>query len=161
MSPDSAVSAANDLGVIGVLAVVILLLVFGLVYVIKTYAVAKVAASESAAANAAVNNTGPGEHRLYDKLTTLAAEVAHLREAQEDFAERGWRALPDDIATGAGLTVTIRDLQHGHQATRQDIVEVRRALETVVKRTTEISSTLRTHDAWERSVKHAGEETLG
>lgn len=105
--PDHSEVALATLGVIvtGLLGMLWLL--------VKTLAHSRTAADEATAANQAVNNTsGPGEHRLYDKVTAMQNDLEQLVEAQDDFTEKGWRSLPDDIATAVGLTEVIRDLQH-------------------------------------------------
>jgi len=110
--------------VVGLLAVIVLL--------VKTMSEVKTGSQQAAAVNDAVNNIGPGGVRLYDRVSHIDQAVAELRQAQTDFAKRGWGALPDDIATASGLTEVIRDIQH-------EIAD--------------ISTRLRVHDEWERSIK--------
>ena len=77
------------------------------------------------AANRAVNGIGPEEHRLYDRVAMLSRQVevvldkqdhttVHIRELvaeSREFSNKGWRALPPDLATGPALAETIRALQ--------------------------------------------------
>lgn len=121
------------LGMVGVM-------VSALVFLVKSYRQSEIAASESKAANAAVNNVTPGLPTLYQNVEHVAQVVNKLADAQEDFAKRGWATLPDDIGTAAALTQTIRELQHQNQ--HQD-----QKLETILKE-------LREHIEWEYNQKY-------
>lgn len=67
------VDAVQQAEVLGVLLGVLVALVTLIVVIVKTYGQAK-------QANQAVNNTGPGEHRLYDKILHISEDIAHLKE---------------------------------------------------------------------------------
>jgi len=112
----------NSLVVAALVAVLLALL--GVV--VKTYSQAK-------AANAAVNNVGPGEHSLWDQINMIRRDVDELVRAQREFAAKGWPSLPDDIATASMLTSTIRTLQH-------DVNDIKRTLEH--------------HVEWEETMKY-------
>lgn len=87
------------LGIIGLLGLV----VTALVYVVKAYANTKVAAEQSTKANEAVNNVGPGEHRLYDI-------IAAIQEKQATF-DRAWGNLPEDMHDAVGLTELLNSME--------------------------------------------------
>jgi hypothetical protein len=96
--------------VTGVLAMMSLL--------IKTLANSRIAANEAKAANAAVNNTGPGEHRLYDRVEIMGGKVEHIEtnvdhlvEVNKIFQARGYDGMDEDLSTGPALQETIRDIQ--------------------------------------------------
>ena len=95
---------------------------------------------EARAANNAVNNIGPGEHRLYDRIQMIHDEVMHLREGEEQFQSKGWPSLPEDLGSAAALTSTIRDLQ--------------RSRDEILARLAELSDLIRAHDRWERQSKY-------
>jgi hypothetical protein len=102
----------------GALVAILGTLVVILLVVVRTYGQAK-------AANRAVNNVGPGEHSLWDRVEFIHEDVKQLVAAQDDFSEKGWRTLPDDISTASRLTETIRDLQHSakqNQAEHEQII---------------------------------------
>ena len=86
-----------------------------LVWVIKSGRLAKDSNEQIAAVNRAVNDIGPGEHRLWDKIDNIEKAVVHLEHDQETFDSHGWETLPADLNTAVGLTTTIRDLQDGHK----------------------------------------------
>lgn len=104
---------------------VISLLAGSLVLIVKTWAQAK-------AANQAVNNVGPGDHSLWDQVAFLREDVQQLVESQRDFTKRGWQALPDDIATAARLTETIREIQHSQQECKEAIREIGESVLTLL-----------------------------
>lgn len=60
-------------------------------------------------------------------------DVAKLVAAELDFQSRGWTTLPPDLASSAGLTAAIRDIQHDVRS---------------------LTEKLRAHDEWERSQKY-------
>jgi hypothetical protein len=122
---------------------------------------AATAAKQATAANAAVNNVGPGAHKLYDlveridrksghtaiKVTELSADVkvikedvTDLKKDQDQFDAHGWETLPADISDAVGLTTTIRDLQNNHRSVN-DKLDI-------------LISELREHVVWEMGVKH-------
>ena len=103
--------------------------------------------NESRAANAAVNNVGPGEHSLYDAVQHLSADVTYLVQQQRDFAEKGWLTLPADLSTAAALTEVVRDLQHGQTQLDAQCQAMTHQIKT-------IHDFLRDHDEWERQQKY-------
>lgn len=82
-----------------------------LVWVIRNGRWVKQGALDAAAANAAVNNVGPGQHTLYEMIETIRNDVADLKRDQEEYDSHGWGTLPADLNTAVGMTITIRDLQ--------------------------------------------------
>ena len=109
-------------------------------YVIKNASTSKRGLEQATQANSAVNNIGPGEHRLYDKITGIEASVQKLIEIQEKFSDHGWETLPPDLNTAVGLTVTIRELQHSYH--------------TVNGKLDEILINLQEHVEWEMQEKY-------
>lgn len=101
---------------------------------------AATAARMSTAANAAVNNVGPGKHNLYDMVERIKDDVAHLMRDQEQFDSHGWETLPPDLSSAVGLTTTIRDLQNNHKQTNDK-------LDTII-------GALREHVEWEMGAKY-------
>lgn len=101
---------------------------------------AETAAKQASAANAAVNNVGPGDHSLYDLVVHVKEEVDELREAQKDFIRRGWQGLQPPIDTAIGLTTTINEIQHDHDALHAKLDH--------------ISDVLAEHVAWEMATKY-------
>ncbi len=133
--------AIAALAIAGTLAGAIVLLV-------KIREQARTAASQATQANQAVNNVAPGEeHSLWDQVAFIREDVAELVEAQRDFAQRGWRTLPDDIATASRLTETIRSLQHADERQLERYDDIDRKLST-------LHEFLRDHDRWERQEKY-------
>lgn len=132
-----------------------------LVYIIRNGRIAQVgldhaetAAQQATAANAAVNNVGPGQHKLYDMMfqvhTTneqLLKDVTALVEAQRDFTKRGWANLPEPINTALGLTTTILDLQRHAE-------DVNGKLDTII-------GELRGHVEWEMQEKYGSHDESG
>jgi len=106
--------ASLDPSVVAGLGVVITMLAGALVLLAKTLA-------ETKQVNAAVNNRPDGEG-LFAQLATVQVGLDQLLDAQEDFAKRGWRSLPEDLDTAPKLTQAIRDLQ-----TAQRLLEERQA----------------------------------
>lgn len=98
-----------DAFIVGALVAVLMMLAAGLIYLVKTFKAAQ-------GANSAVNNVGPGEHRLYDKIGFLQKGMEHLIEANDQFNRKGWNSLPQDINTASGLTEVIRELQNDHRS---------------------------------------------
>ena len=96
-----------------------------LVWIIKNSRIIKVAADEATAANHAVNNVGPEDHRLYKM-------VEKISQKQDEF-DRKWGNLPDDIDDAVGLV----ELLHGMD-----------------RRIAGIQGELREHVAWEMSAKY-------
>lgn len=114
--------------------------VAALVFVIRNTTISKVAAEQATQANEAVNNVGPGQHRLYDKITSIEKSVTRLLRDQETFDSHGWETLPADLNTAVALTQTIRDLQNNHKSFNDKI-------DTLI-------SELREHVVWEMDAKY-------
>ena len=74
-----------------------------LVYIIKNTTITKAAAKDAAEANIAVNNIGPGDHRLYDVISRIEAK-------QADF-DKLWGNLPSHMNSAVTLSETIHDIQ--------------------------------------------------
>lgn len=72
---------------------------------------AATAATQATAANTAVNNIGPGQHTLYNLVSSIKDDVDELKATQQEFSKHGWVALPADLATAPALTATIRSIQ--------------------------------------------------
>ena len=138
MEPTTALADHDQI----VLAVIALasMLAASLVYLVKGYSNSKTAAEQATEANKAVNNVGPGDHRLYDKISSIEKNVEHLIRDQETFDSHGWETLPQDLGTAVGLTTTIRDLQHGHKEQGEKLDEIK--------------SILVEHVEWEMRVKY-------
>ena len=137
--PTTAALADHDQIVLAVIALASMLAA-SLVYLVKGYSNSKTAAEQATEANKAVNNVGPGDHRLYDKISSIEKNVEHLIRDQETFDSHGWETLPQDLGTAVGLTTTIRDLQHGHKEQGEKLDEIK--------------SILVEHVEWERRVKY-------
>lgn len=144
-------SAATDtetqgfIGIIGVLAVA---LAGAMTFSIKGWQEAKRGAMEAKAANSAVNNIGPGEHRLYDKVANIDHALAILNTRQEDFDEKGWEhGLPDDLNSAPKLTQTVRELQAQAETNTDEHKQIMSRIDKLI-------TTLTDHDAWERSAKY-------
>ena len=109
-------------------------------FVIRAY-------GQSKAANEAVNNVRPGEHRLYDMVANLEKSVDKLTGHNEDFVSKGWETLPTDIGTSAALTSTIRDLQNAAVLNHEEHKKIVSSLEN-------LQSVITGHDQWEREIKY-------
>ena len=138
----------ESLGLVGSLGVVILLLVGALLYLVAS-ARKQIDSVEhhAKAANRAVNNVGPGEHRMYDKIEMIRANVESLVQAHEEFAKRGWQTLPDDLATSSALTSTIRELQHADRMVKHGLDDLAFAI-------SKIDTKITNHVEWEESQKY-------
>ena len=117
------IEASNTQIILGLIAV--LATCVGILgYVIKNSSTAKQALEQTTQVNRAVNNVGPGEHRLYDKISGLESSVNKLVEIQEKFSEHGWETLPPDLNTAVGLTVSIRELQTNYHVVNSKLDEI-------------------------------------
>jgi hypothetical protein len=74
-----------------------------LVYTIRNNSLGKTIAKDAYEANKAVNNIGPGEHRLYDIVTRI--------EAKQDDFDRKWGNLPDDMDDAVGMAELLHSMQ--------------------------------------------------
>lgn len=143
-----AADVVDSVGVTGSLAVVILLMVGAVLYLVAS-ARKQIdsAAAHAEAANRAVNNVGPGEHRMYDKIDMIRQDVEMLVRAQEEFAKRGWHTLPPDLSSSAALTSTIRELQHADQTIKHGLDDLSEAIAKIDRKITD-------HVEWEESLKY-------
>lgn len=89
--------------------------VAALVYVIRQGKLVKDSHDEIQQVNRAVNDIGPGEHRLWDKIDNIEKAVDRLSQDQETFDSHGWETLPPDLNSAVNLTTTIRDLQNNQK----------------------------------------------
>jgi hypothetical protein len=110
-----------------------------LVYTIRNNTIAKQAVSVVEDVNAAVNNVGPGQHRLYEMVEHIKADIIALKEGQRHYDAHGWDMLPPDLGTSVALTSTIRDIQY-HTAS------VTTKLDTLIDE-------VRSHVEWEMQQK--------
>lgn len=83
---------------------VVLSLVSLLTFTIKTY-------KKAEQVDKAVNNVGPGEATLVEKVTDIRQDLNKVIDFAELFTQRGWTSLPGDLDTSAHLTETIRAIQ--------------------------------------------------
>jgi len=137
----------ENLQVILLLGTLLSTVVAALVYLVKGYGNSKIAAEQSTAANRAVNDIGPGDHRLYDKVTMIAEDTHTNRKAieklianQEQFDAHGWENLPQDMDDAVSLTEKIRGLERGRDSNAEKIDQ--------------ILAELRQHVAWEMAEKY-------
>ena len=93
--------------------------VAALVWVIRNSRTLTQTLEQASAANAAVNNVGPGQHRLYQMVEHIAADVETLKAEQHDFDGHGWDHLPPDLADAVALTETIRQIQETDRETAE------------------------------------------
>jgi uncharacterized protein (UPF0333 family) len=88
-----------------------------LVYTIKNNTLGKTIKDEASAANNAVNNVGPGEHRLYDLVAKIedrqktsydhfSRAIARVESKQNDF-DKKWGNLPPTLDNAVSLSDTI------------------------------------------------------
>ena len=136
-------------------------LVTGLIYLVKNYRTTKDTNLQTTAVNAAVNNVGEGEHRLYDKITAihqivimnkdhlddLKIDVDELVVQQKAFSEKGWQHLPPDLRDAPALTQTIRDIQNKNSERRREHEHIQVQLNNILIE-------LREHVKWEMNEKY-------
>jgi hypothetical protein len=106
------------------LIAVIATAVAALVYTIKNNGIAKQGAKAANETNAAVNNIGPGEHRLYDMVVMIRDEVKALTNSQSEVDKKGWSTLPVDLGSATALTETIRTLQRHDSSIIQKLEKI-------------------------------------
>lgn len=106
-----------DPSIVAALGVVVTMLAGALVLMAKTLA-------ETKQVNAAVNNR-PESEGLFAQISTLQVGVDRLLVAEEDFAKKGWRSLPEDLDSGAKLTQAIRDLQSFDKQVEEALLDLR------------------------------------
>lgn len=121
--------------------------VAALVYTIRNNTIAKGASEQVRQVNNAVNNIGPGEHRLYDKVDRIEKSVSKLEADQEEFDSHGWENLPPDLNNAVMLTSTIRDLQNHHESLNEK-------LDTILAEIILIRGELKDHVKWEMEAKY-------
>ena len=95
-----------------------------LVYTIRNNVIARQIAVDASEANKAVNNVGPGEHRLYEVISRI--------ESKQDAFDKAWGNLPAEMANAVALVDLVRGI-------RRDVAE--------------IQVELKGHIDWEQSVK--------
>ena len=96
-------------GVVAVLGTVIA--TFGIA--IRNGGYSKTAAKAATEANKAVNNVGPGEHRLYDLIDQIA-------QKQAEFDVR-WGNLPAGLDNSVSLAETIHDIHRTIHSMQTDL----------------------------------------
>lgn len=79
MIAEAAVTTTNDQVVLALIAV-IAASVGALVFVIRNGRLVKDTNTQITEVNKAVNNVGPGEHRLYDKVTHLMLDMSEIKD---------------------------------------------------------------------------------
>ena len=126
------IAASNEQIILALIAI-IATSIAALVYTIRNNTIIKTAAQDASEANKAVNNIGPGEHRLYDMIAMLKEDMHELSVAQDEFSKKGWATLPPDIASASGLTEVIRNLQHDDKAMHEKLDGILKALDDHVK----------------------------
>jgi hypothetical protein len=110
-----------------------------LVYTIKNNSIGKSIAIDASEANRAVNNVGPGEHRLYDKVSTVITEMSaiksHIHEHQEKWDEFNarWGNLPEALGNGANLVVTIHDIRNSVASVSEKVSTLDSKLDEYIK----------------------------
>jgi hypothetical protein len=98
--PDFTSSQYNN--IVMALIAIIATSIAALVYVIKNNVLGKSISKDASEANKAVNNIGPGEHRLYDVIKSIETKQAEF--------DRRWGNLPDNIDDAVSLSETIHDI---------------------------------------------------
>jgi hypothetical protein len=86
-----------------------------LVVAIRNGNVVKIAAQQATEANKAVNNVGPGEHRLYDVISRI--------EAKQDDFDRRWGNLPEEMDDAVGLAELLHEMRREIRETRGELRE--------------------------------------
>jgi hypothetical protein len=107
-----------------------------LVYTIKNNALGKDIAKNAYEANKAVNNIGPGEHRLYEVIARI--------EAKQDEFDRKWGNLPADMDDAVGLA----ELLHGMD----------QRVARIEGKQDQMQGQLIEHVAWEMAQKYPGSD---
>jgi hypothetical protein len=109
------ISTAHDQIMLGLVAL-LGTLIATFAYVVRNGGYAKTAASESRAANHAVNNIGPEkEHTLYKLVEKIA-------EKQEEF-DKKWGNLPDEIDDAVGLVELLHAMHSRIEEVHKDLLE--------------------------------------
>ena len=119
---------------VGALVALVTAVIGMMTLLIRTLAHSKEAAADARATNAAVNNTGPGEHRLYDKITHIQVDVEHLVEVNKIFQARGYDGMDEDLSTGPALQHTIREIQQGGDDVGSRLNTIQEMLEAHIER---------------------------
>ena len=111
---------------------------------------AQKAKTSSREANAAVNDVGTGELRIYEKVSRIDDVVGRLEKHQDDFDAKGWETgLPVDMNSAPKLTETIRGLQHQAELHSAHFDTVNGKLDKVLE-------DLTAHVEWEMKQKYTG-----
>lgn len=141
VSPDDAITSANDLGVVGALVVVIIVLT-GLIWFAFRSLNQKLGQ-----VNRAVNNSPTGDPTMLDRVKRIESAVDRVEEWFDDFNRKGWTALPPDLGDAGKLTDTIRVIQHRMEELHGRDAQVEAKLDVVLRE-------LREHVKWEMSAKY-------
>ncbi len=144
---DDVINTSEELGSLGVLGVVILILVALLWITIRNSA-------KVSSVNNAVNNIKPGDTNLVDRVRNIESMLMKLDTWMDDFNRHGWPSLPADIGSAAALTETIRAIQNRIEVLHATDDEQRKCLESVLKELREVHSELAGHVEWEMSTKY-------
>jgi hypothetical protein len=102
--PEVPVDGDPNTVLVWALVVTLLSLISLLTFVVKGY-------RKISHVDRAVNNVTPGEMTLVERVSDIKDDLSVLKEAQSEFAAKGWGALPSDLDSSAHLTETIRSIQ--------------------------------------------------
>jgi len=141
VSTDEAANVANDLGVIGALIVVILILC-GLLWLAYRSLNDKLGQ-----VNKAVNNSPAGDPTMLERVKRIELAVDKIDTWFDDFNRNGWPSLPADIGNAAALTDTIRILQRRMEELDERDQATQTKLDAVL-------TELRDHVQWEMGAKY-------
>ena len=142
---------------VGSIIFVVSALVGMLTLMTKTLANARTAATKATGTYDAVNGVGQGEHRLYDKVGHIAADVEMLVETNQKFQAKGFAGMSQDLATGPALEHTIREIQNvtgtveeRRQQLDERLAEIQTSGNRLAARLDEIQTVLNDHVERER-----------
>jgi hypothetical protein len=148
MVTDQVVEASNDLGALGVLGVVILILVALLWITIRNMN------TKVSDINHAVNNVKPGDPMMIDRVKHIEQMLGKVDDWMDDFNRHGWPSLPDDIGSAAALTETIRQIQNRLEQLTHCDREQKVALTDLLYELRELRSEVDKHVKWEMAEKY-------
>lgn len=134
MIAEAVANTSSDNIVLALIAV-IATSVGALVFVIRAAAtVSKDTNQQVSEVNNAVNNIGPGEHRLYDKVDHISRELAsvtatlnsvsqELRDHRTNWEKfnASWGSLPPEMDTAADLAVVIEHIRDDVKRVREEL----------------------------------------
>jgi Na+-translocating ferredoxin:NAD+ oxidoreductase RnfG subunit len=141
---DSGITAA-ELQIFAPLLGMLATMVGVLVFLVKSYRQTEIAATEAKQTNNSVNNVLPGMPTLYQQVLQIKETMNKFTDAQDDFTQKGWRSLPEDINTAIGLTETIRELQHKDIAIQESLDSLGERLDVMVEELREHINWAQTH----------------